>query len=201
MLDQLASCGSFWRRTTRALGWRTAALLACGGFAFAPAGSLGSLESPILRGARVAYAEERHSPVEARVSAVTAVEQQFFELTNADRLRHGLPPLEYDPSLSEVARWRSADMVAREYFSHDIGGYMVFQVLRDLDIGYRMAGENLAYNHLDGEQTAAAALRALMASPSHRDNILQPSFTHAGVGVARAPTGRYIYTQLFKLAW
>ena len=43
-------------------------------------------------------------------------------MVNVLRAQHGLAPLETDASLTELARERSTDMVARGYFSHDIPG-------------------------------------------------------------------------------
>ncbi|HEV2123851.1 MAG TPA: CAP domain-containing protein [Chloroflexota bacterium] len=138
---------------------------------------------------------------DAPADAVASLETHFLDLLNADRQAHGLEPLQFDTELASVARWRSEDMAQRDYFSHDIGGYMVFQVLKDRGIAYRVAGENLAYNTHGANETAPAAERALMASPTHRDNILRADYTHVGVGVAVGPDGKYLYTQLFKAAW
>ena len=149
----------------------------------------------------LAPAVARADVLAAPLEVVLAQETAAIDLLNADRVAHGLAPLEFDPSLATVARWRSEDMASRGYFSHDIGGYQVFQVLRDQGISYRVAGENLAYNYHPFEETAARAERALMESPTHRDNILRPDYTHVGIGVAVAADGRYLYTQLFKTAW
>ncbi|MGI8422517.1 MAG: CAP domain-containing protein [Chloroflexota bacterium] len=143
------------------------------------------------------HAEGSFAPLDATVSQ----EMRVIELVNADRAAHGLLALEFDPSLASVARWRSEDMAARSYFSHDIGGYQVFQVLRDQGVDYRVAGENLAYNYFAPEETALRAEKSLMESPTHRANILRADYTHVGVGVAVSPDGRYLFTQLFKKAW
>lgn len=37
----------------------------------------------------------------------------------------------------------------------------------------------------------------LAASPEHRANMLDPRFTHLGVGVARSPDGRVWVVQVF----
>ncbi len=111
----------------------------------------------------------------------------------------GLTPLDFDAELAAVARWRSEDMVARDYFSHDIGGYMVLQVLKDRGITYRIAGENLAYVY-GTENTAVRAEMALIRSPTHRANVLMVQYTHVGVGVALGPNGSYVFTQIFKLS-
>jgi uncharacterized protein YkwD len=129
---------------------------------------------------------------------VMEAELQFLGALNADRVAHGLAPLEHDAELSAVARWRSDDMVARDYFSHDIGGYMVFQILKDRGITYRIAGENLAQTY--GPANVVGRTEAsLMRSPTHRANILMLDYTNVGVGVALGPNGSYVFTQLFKL--
>src|SRR5687768_3732756 len=164
---------------------------------FALAATLATPLGSLLPAAGAVHAEELFAPSEAALVQETLL----IDLVNADRAANGLSALEFDPGLATVARWRSEDMAARGYFSHDIGGYQVFQVLRDWGIAYRVAGENLAYNYHAPEQTAAQAERALMESPSHRANILRGDYTHVGVGVAVAPDGRFLFTQLFKRAW
>ena len=152
-------------------------------------------------------------PSPALVQAATLVEPSapvpspgtlMSQLVNADRVSFGLQPLVYDQELTDVARWRSEDMAARAYFSHDIGnmpGRVVFEVLQAQGVRYRAAGENLARTNGSAEHTAAVAEASLMDSPTHRANILRPDYTHLGVGVAVAPDGRVLYTQLFKTAW
>ncbi|HVE77859.1 MAG TPA: CAP domain-containing protein [Gemmatimonadaceae bacterium] len=133
----------------------------------------------------------------AQAPAAAHLEEQLLALVNADRGAHALTALEVDPDLAAIARWRSEDMVARGYFSHDIGGYQIFRVLKDQGIVYRVAGENLAYNYLGDYSSAAAAEDSLMRSPGHRANILRHDYTRMGIGVAVAPDGRIVYTQLF----
>jgi uncharacterized protein YkwD len=159
--------------------------------------SLASALVAVAPAVRIAHAESAYAPLELTM----AVESQGIDLVNADRAASGLAPLQFDPSLATIARWRSEDMAARNYFSHDIGGYQVFQVLRDWGIAYRVAGENLAYNYYGQDAAAAQAERALMESPGHRANILRPDFTHVGIGVAVAADGRHLFTQLFKREW
>src|SRR5689334_14477254 len=60
---------------------------------------------------------------------VAAAEAQFLDLLNADRTGNGLALLQADQRLMDLARWRSEDMVARNFFSHDIGGLTIFQLL------------------------------------------------------------------------
>ena len=128
---------------------------------------------------------------------VPAAEAQFVELINADRLANGVPPLVVDPRLMDVARWRSEDMVARNFFAHDVGGFYVGQVLRERQVSFALAGENLAVNTYDDARTVAMAQTGLMASTSHRANVLRPEFTLVGVGIATGTGNRTVYTQIF----
>jgi uncharacterized protein YkwD len=131
---------------------------------------------------------------------VAAAETQLLELLNADRVAAGLPPVQADARLMEVARWRSEDMVTRNYFGHDIGGYTVFKVLQERQIAYRVAGENVAMNTFDEQQTVQMAQRTLMDSPPHRTNILRREFNLAGIGVATGSDRKVVYTQIFVQA-
>lgn len=128
---------------------------------------------------------------------VATAEAAFLDLLNADRAAAGLPPLQADPRLMELARWRSEDLIARNYISHDIGGYTIGAVLQARQISYTLLGENLVLNTFDEARTVAMAEATLMSSATHRANILRSEFTLVGVGVAIGPNGRAAYTQLF----
>lgn len=128
---------------------------------------------------------------------LAAVEVQFLELVNADRAAHGLAPLVADARLMEVARWRSEDMVTRNFFSHDLGGFTVGRLLRGHQVSFNLAGENIVSNTFDDLSTVVRAQAELMKSATHRENILHADYTHAGVGIARGPNNRTIYTQIF----
>lgn len=108
-------------------------------------------------------------------------EGQLFDLVNATRAKNGLSILKWDTPISNTARKHSVDMAKNNYFSHQNSqGLSPFQAM-DLDgIQYTTAGENLAM----GQFSSIFAHEALMNSPSHRKNILQPKWVYLGVGVA-----------------
>ena len=169
---------------------RRAVLASCIAFALCAASGAGFLLPVNL----VAIA----APLQA--SSSDALEMEVFSLVNADRAASGLAPLTIDPSLVAIARWRSEDMAVQGYFSHDISGVAgdyVFRVMREQSVTYRVAGENLARIYASPDQSALVE-SALMASPTHRANIMRPAYTHVGVGVAIAPDGHTLYTQLFR---
>jgi len=71
-------------------------------------------------------------------------------------------------------------MQTNHYFSHTSPTYGSPWAMMELaGLKVQWAGENIA-----GNNSAAGAMAAWMQSPEHRANILDPKFTHIGVGVA-----------------
>ena len=120
-----------------------------------------------------------------------AYESEVIRLVNIERSKNGLSPLIEDWQVSRVARYKSQDMRDRGYFSHTSPTYgSPFQMLKSFGISYRSAGENIA----KGYKSPAAVVDGWMNSSGHRANILNPSFTHIGVGYEK--DGSY-WTQMF----
>ena len=118
-------------------------------------------------------------------------EQQVVDLTNAERTKAGLKPLQIYAPLMAVARDKSEDMARNNYFSHTSPTYgSPFDQMRSAGISYRAAGENIA----QGQRSPQQVVQAWMDSPGHRQNILNPSFTHIGVGFVE---NGYYWTQQF----
>ncbi|MFB7500350.1 CAP domain-containing protein [Streptomyces sp. NPDC056161] len=116
------------------------------------------------------------------------------ELTNRERRRARLTPLATDPLLTAAAQAHSADMVARDFYSHTSPeGSQPWDRAAAAGSRRRTIGENIAC----GQRSAAEVVTGWMNSPGHRANILKPDFTHIGVGFAGGGrTGTY-WTQLF----
>lgn len=118
------------------------------------------------------------TPVQGQVSA-SQIEQQVLTLTNAERQKAGLKPLQMDDKLMQTARAKSADMASKNYFSHTSPTYgSPFDQMKANGITYRAAAENIAM----GQRSAEEVVKGWMASPGHRQNILTPGFTHIGIG-------------------
>ncbi|WP_153732495.1 CAP domain-containing protein [Sporosarcina obsidiansis] len=110
---------------------------------------------------------------------VSAVEQAVLDLTNAERAKAGLKPLQFDTALQKSAKQKSADMAKNNYFSHTSPTYgSPFDQMKMNGITYRAAAENIAM----GQRTAQEVVTAWMNSEGHRKNILTPGFTHIGIG-------------------
>lgn len=123
---------------------------------------------------------------------------RVLELSNQARSDAGLRPLAGDAALDKLARSRSEDMAVRNYFSHDTpDGTNLFDMLRQLGIPYRSAGENIAMNTAGSLQTATVAFDGWMNSSGHKANILRTTFGKLGVGVYRSNSGKTYLTQVF----
>jgi uncharacterized protein YkwD len=137
------------------------------------------------------------SPVPAAASA-TGDERRAFELINRERQRRGLSPLAWDGGLVRLARYHSQNMARGGYLSHvDRDGLDLKRRAQALGLqGWRVLGENIAYNQGYDDPTAFAVER-WMISEKHRENAMSGQYTHAAVGIARASDGTYYFTQVF----
>jgi len=101
---------------------------------------------------------------------------------NVVRARNGVPPLRVGRALTRAARAHSADMARRGYFDH--GAFV--QRLRSFGVRAPFIGENLASG--PSPLSAAAIVQMWIASPPHRQNLLDRGFRLIGVGVAGSST-------------
>lgn len=119
---------------------------------------------------------------------------EVVKLVNAERAKAGLQPLKENWELSRVARYKSQDMIDKNYFSHTSPTYgSPFQMMKDFGISYQAAGENIAA----GQRTPAEVVQAWMNSEGHRKNILSPSYTEIGVGYVKGGSYGHYWTQMF----
>ncbi|MEA2609401.1 MAG: hypothetical protein QOJ75_1644, partial [Chloroflexota bacterium] len=113
----------------------------------------------------------------------SSAESELISLTNRARANAGLSALKLDSTLTSVARWRSKDMIDRDYFSHDIpGAGRVFDKLSAIGYCYKIAGENIGWNTYPDDQATAAIQQMFMDSAGHRANILGSDWDVIGVG-------------------
>ncbi|HET6529650.1 MAG TPA: CAP domain-containing protein [Actinoplanes sp.] len=127
-------------------------------------------------------------------SGNAAAEAEVVRLVNVERQQAGCGPLTSDDRLQAAARAHSADMAARDYFSHTTPEGVEFAT-RITAAGYawRGAGENIA----KGYRTPEAVMTGWMNSAGHKANILNCGFRDLGVGVAADTGGTLLWTQDF----
>ena len=128
------------------------------------------------------------------MQGIKSLESQVVKLVNVQRAKQGLQPLTENWQLSRVARYKSADMATKNYFSHTSPTYgSPFKMMESFGIKYSSAGENIAY----GQKTPEQVMTAWMNSPGHRSNIMSPSYSQIGVGYATNKSGTAYWTQMF----
>ncbi len=85
-----------------------------------------------------------------------------------------------DTKLSAAAAQKAADMFARDYWAHiSPVGTQPWYFITESGYSYRYAGENLARDFSD----AKSVVDAWVASPSHRENLLNSRYQDIGIAV------------------
>ncbi len=118
--------------------------------------------------------------------AMTQYEAEVLALTNAERRKVGCANLNANATLTFVARDHSADMIARNYFSHTSPDGTTMSDRVDAS-GYRWWG--LAENIAAGQGTPQQVVTAWMNSEGHRKNILNCAYVDLGVGLSYGAGG------------
>ncbi len=135
-------------------------------------------------------------------------EQDLVAAINTERTTRGLQALSQDPVLCEAARAHSREMCDLNYFAHRSptpgGETPIDRYLGELHTdgekrpAAALVGENIFYASVTNDVYGVGyAHHSLMASPPHRENILEPRFTKVGVGLYRDPEGRFWVTEMF----
>ena len=114
--------------------------------------------------------------------ASTPDEYAIVRAMNAVRLANGVPALRIGRALTRAARAHSQDMARRRYFDH--GAFV--QRLHRFGVRASYVGENLACR--TQPLSAAEVVRMWIASPPHRQNLLDRGFRRVGVGEAGGST-------------
>jgi uncharacterized protein YkwD len=130
----------------------------------------------------VGVSEKRENASSGEADPNLTVEQAeatLLSLLNEERTKRGLGKLQADPELGAVALAHSTDMEQHQFFGHvsPTTGTLEDRV-RAAHLKVSKSGECVALDF-----SPAGAHHALMDSPAHRASMLEPSFTHVGVGV------------------
>jgi len=134
------------------------------------------------------------------VVQLTLEEQRFLDLTNSERWWRNMGQLEVDPVLVQVCRRHSKEMSEKDYFDHrsptpgqetPMNRYLLALNSRP---SWAYLGENLFYCSIPDVNRGHSAL---MESPDHRANILDPTYTHIGIGMYESKTGEFWVTEMF----
>ena len=136
-----------------------------------------------------------------------------FHLTNAFRARFGLSPLTWDDKAAKAAKYHSADMATKNYFSHtNKDGKSYDDRLKAYSLVFKKAEENIGYLqnistgygrtfmqewiNAEGERSNIHTVIHFTQVEGHRSTLLSTQLTHVGIGAAEKD-GRVYYTQDF----
>lgn len=122
----------------------------------------------------------------------------LVKLTNMKRSSLGLISLRIDARLMSIARDRARVMATNDLMSHtEPDGTKFWDRMNATGMTWYAAGEILAWNHYPLEYSTAEAIRAWMASPSHRAIMVSTGYNYVGFGAAVSADGKLYYAGLF----
>ena len=130
------------------------------------------------------------------IAAMTIEEMklEIVRLTNIERVKAGVPKLEILPELMDCAQAKADDMKAHGYYGHMSPKYgTAGEMIKSYVPNSTVRGENLA----PWTKTPAEAFAGWVISLEHLDNVLEPRYTHLGIGVIEGAEGGYWWTQQF----
>lgn len=109
---------------------------------------------------------------------------ELLKDTNVQRQKAGEQPLKINDELVKAAQAKAADMASRDYWSHYTPeGVAPWSFVSATGYDYQSMGENLAAGFNDDD----AVVNAWMASPHHRENILNKAYSEVGFAYADNP--------------
>lgn len=111
-------------------------------------------------------------------------QNELLLATNTARADNNQKPLKINSALTQAAQSKANDMALRNYWSHNTpGGNPPWVFVSAANYQYDKIGENLAAGFTDSQAT----INGWMASPEHRDNMLDRAYNEVGFGYANNP--------------
>lgn len=111
---------------------------------------------------------------------------EIITLTNTERQQRGLSTLSLSAELTKAAEKKAADMFSKDYWAHvSPVGTQPWFFITEAGYAYRYAGENLARDFTDPQ----SVVKAWIASPSHKENVLNNRYQEIGVAVVDGKLG------------
>ena len=124
-------------------------------------------------------------------SANSSIESAVLAGVNYQRANAGVAALKSSSALFSAARGHSKDMAENNFFSHTgSNGSSPFTRMASAGFSFSSAAENI-YAGSGSNDSAGSAVGAWMGSSGHRENMLNPTYTYAGVGYWCNPNSQY----------
>ena len=114
---------------------------------------------------------------------------------NVKRKQANVTNLLADPALNRISRARAEDLVKLGELSHITPTYGTTEELfGKFDYSWTAYGENIGAGFTD----ALEITNAWLESPAHKENLLNPVFTHMGAGTATDQDGKIYWVTLYS---
>ena len=121
-----------------------------------------------------------------------SLEIAMVAFINKDRAKYNIKPLKAHTKLTQVARIHSSNMAQKDTVVHELPGCpKLGERIKKAGLKTLTQGENVA-----SDDSIEGAQENLMNSPGHRQALLDPDYTHVGVGIIKKNNNLYI-TQNF----
>lgn len=105
---------------------------------------------------------------------------ELLDDTNTERSKVGLQQLKYNDVLSKAALKKANNMFSENYWAHiSPSGKTPWDFILGENYKYTYAGENLAKDF----QKSKSVVSAWMASPTHKENILNSHYSEVGFAI------------------
>jgi uncharacterized protein YkwD len=122
---------------------------------------------------------------------------------NRARATAGLPALSGRAELDSAAEQYARELAARQVLDHSsavAGRENVGRRVAAVRVNWTQVAENLfSYTGVGSDQLARRTIMAWLDSPGHRENLLDRTYTHTGLGVARDVDGTWYVVQVYVL--
>ena len=125
---------------------------------------------------------------QAPVVPTPPAEQQLFTLLNIERENAGVQDLRWEPKLAQAAQAHAVKLADHKELSHRFWGEPELdQRLGATGTRFNAVAENVAL-----AETVEEAHLALMNSPGHRANIMNPKYNAVGIAVEQRGASLYV---------
>lgn len=117
---------------------------------------------------------------------------RILELVNQEREKRGIEAMKLSPGLMGASEVRAGELPVRFSHTRPNGKSALDMILK--------SGSTVGENIAAGQSTPEAVMESWMNSPGHKMNILNPLFTHLGVGYVhdeKSPYSHY-WVQMFR---
>jgi uncharacterized protein YkwD len=135
------------------------------------------------------------TPDEAPAMTIEEMRAEIVRLTNEERAKAGLNPLEVLPELMNCAQAKAQDIIDTGYHAHYSPNYGTHNEMIKSFVPSVKGGWEI--NTYGPASTPQVAFQYWLNSKEHHKAILEESTTHLGVGVVFGDNGRSAWVQQF----